>query len=132
MEKLLLFWFSCGVSIEQQILLSIRSSRNVSQDRKQNSQTSQDTQFANFVQGILPTRLIPSCFRGAVPRKTNSTLVTNQPFPRLHCGVRYNTVYIQYSVCTIWCTWPNQGLPEPFPCQTHIFNHFNADSPCSP
>lgn len=38
MERLLLFWISCRVSIEQQILLSIRSSGNTSQDRKQNTQ----------------------------------------------------------------------------------------------
>lgn len=33
MEKLLLFWISCGVSMEQQIFLSTCFSRSASQDR---------------------------------------------------------------------------------------------------
>lgn len=134
MGKLLLFWISCGVSIKQQILLSIRSSRNTSQDRKQNSQTSQHTQFANFAQGNLPTKLIPLHFRGSVPRKCPNCrhFGHRSALPEAALRCTYNPVYIQYSLCTIWCTWPDGGLPEPFLCQIHVFNHFNADPPCSP
>lgn len=107
MDKLLLFWISCGVSIEQEILLSICFSRNASQDRKQNSQTSQHLQFANFVQGNLPTRLIPSCLRERSPKegKQYSRHFCQQlaAVPRLHYDVHitqrtYNTLYVQYGI----------------------------------
>lgn len=105
MRKLLLFWISCGLSIKQQILLSIRSSRNASQDRKQNSQTSQHTLLI-LSKEIYPPSWSLCISEEAVPRKINSTadtLVADQPFPRLHYGVRttlciYNTVYVKYGV----------------------------------
>lgn len=69
MGKLQLFWISCGVSTEQQILLSTRSSSNTHKGREQNSQTSQHTQFAKFAQGNLPSKRIPSCFGGRGPKE---------------------------------------------------------------